>query len=71
VHLAASSLGALSVQVLGEFYTNVTRKPAIPLTPEQARDTSIRLCRSWPVVDLDIRTFLDALQGVSAHGLSY
>jgi predicted nucleic acid-binding protein len=44
--LAAAGTGVLSVQVLSEFYVNVTRKPSIPLTPEQARDSSIRLCRS-------------------------
>jgi predicted nucleic acid-binding protein len=71
VTLAVSGQGALSVQVLGEFFTNVTRKPAVPLTSEQARDTSIRLCRSWQVLDLTVRTYLDAIDGVARYRFSY
>ena len=69
--LRSQRLGALSVQVLGEFYTNVTRKPAQPLTPEEARETSIRLCLSWPVLDLTEAAFLDAVRGVAEHRLSF
>ena len=69
--LARAGSGALSVQVLSEFYTNITRKPRVPLTSEQARDTSIRLCRSWHVLDLTVRTHLDAIAGVAQHGMSY
>jgi predicted nucleic acid-binding protein len=67
----ANGRGAFSVQVLGEFFVNVTRKPRFPLTPEEARRTSINLCRSWPVLDLDVRTYLDAVRAVDAHRLSF
>jgi predicted nucleic acid-binding protein len=63
--------GALSVQVLGEFYTNVTYKPQVPLTAAEARDSSIRYCLSWPILALTERTFLDALVGVFMYQLSY
>jgi len=69
--LASSGLGALSVQVLGEFYINIVRKPAVPLSPQQARDTAIRLCRSWQVLDLTVRTHLDAVSAVTEHQMSY
>jgi predicted nucleic acid-binding protein len=69
--LASSGTGALSVQVLSEFYVNVTRKPKAPLTAEQARDTSIRLCRSWHVLELEARTHLGAVAGVLQHQMSY
>jgi predicted nucleic acid-binding protein len=69
--LQASKLGALSVQVLGEFYVNVTRKPLFPLTVEEARLSSVRLCRSWPVLDVTAHAYLDALQGVSLFKLSF
>lgn len=71
VRLRRFRLGALSVQILGEFYTNVTRKPLKPLTPQEARDTSIRLCLSWPVLDLTVRTHLDAVRGVQEYRMSY
>ena len=69
--LYSSARGCLSVQVLSEFYTNVTRKPLMPLTTQQARDSSIRYVRSWHVLDLTDRIFLDAVQAVQAHQLSY
>jgi predicted nucleic acid-binding protein len=71
VRLRRFRLGALSVQILGEFYTNVTKKPQKPLTPQEARDTSIRLCLSWPVLDLTVRTHLDAVRGVQEYRMSY
>jgi predicted nucleic acid-binding protein len=69
--LRADRLGALSVQVLGEFFVNVTRKPNRPLTPDQARRTSIRLCRSWPVMEPTVRTYLDAVRGVVEHQMAF
>jgi predicted nucleic acid-binding protein len=69
--LGGTGLGALSLQVLFEFYTNVTRKPSIPLTPEQARDSSIRYALSWPILEPELQTFLDALQAVLDHRLSF
>lgn len=70
-NLRQHRLGVLTVQVLGEFFTNVTRKPLEPLTPEEARLTALRLYRSWPVLDLTSRMFVDAVRGVTEHKLSY
>lgn len=63
--------GALSVQILGEFYTNVIRKPAQPLSREEAHHAAVRFCRSWTVLDLTRRIHLDALRAVSDHKVSY
>lgn len=67
----SSRTGVLSVQVLSEFYTNVTRKPLRPLTVAEAQATAVRFCRSWEILDLTDRTFLDAVGAVSQHGLSF
>jgi len=40
--------GAISVQVLQEFYVNVVRKVAVPMTPSDARVRIEALAR-WPV----------------------
>ncbi|MDR3359436.1 MAG: PIN domain-containing protein [Bifidobacteriaceae bacterium] len=45
--LARERRGALSVQVLQEFYVNVTRKAARPLAPADARDR-LRALSAWP-----------------------
>ncbi|HEX5140223.1 MAG TPA: PIN domain-containing protein [Dehalococcoidia bacterium] len=63
--------GVLSVQILSEFYTNVTRKPLAPLSMDEAQATAIRYCRSWPILDLTDRVFLDAVGAVNQHKLSF
>ena len=69
--LATTGRGALSVQVLGEFYTNVIRKPRIPLTRAQARDSVIRLSTSWHTLEVEVRTMLAAAEASALHGLPY
>lgn len=46
--LGRSRIGAVSVQVLQEFYVNAVKKIARPLTPEFARER-IRAFSSWTV----------------------
>ncbi|CAN5782640.1 PIN domain-containing protein [soil metagenome] len=45
--LGRARLGALSVQVLQEFYVNAVMKIATPLTPEDAR-LRLRVLSRWP-----------------------
>lgn len=45
--LGSSREGVLSVQVLQEFYVNVTRKIAVPLSPPEAIDR-LRVLAAWP-----------------------
>jgi predicted nucleic acid-binding protein len=69
--LEGSQLGALTVQVLGEFFVNVTRKPLNPLSAHEARLSASRLCRSWIVFGITPHTHLRAAEGVRDHALSY
>jgi predicted nucleic acid-binding protein len=66
-----SQLGTLSAQIVGEFYVNVTRKPVRRLTSAQARASLVRLCRSWQVLDIDVRIHFAAMRAVEEHVLSY
>ena len=50
-HLWRKRTGRLSVQVLQEFYVNVTRKLKVPLTPDLAR-TEIRNLMAWNPVQI-------------------
>ena len=59
------------MQVLGEFYTNAIRKLLFPLGVEQATATAIRYCRSWNILDLTDRTFLDAAGAVAQYRMSF
>jgi predicted nucleic acid-binding protein len=44
--------GALSAQVLGEFFVTVTRKIPQPLTAAEAERRVANYLRSWPVYEL-------------------
>ncbi len=48
VALGRPRRAAISVQILQEFYVNVTRKIAVPLTPEVAR-ARLRVLSRWPL----------------------
>jgi len=63
--------GALTVQVLGEFYSATTRKLFPPLSPEVAAQAVVDYVASWPVCDLTRMTILRAVQAVPEHKLSY
>jgi predicted nucleic acid-binding protein len=69
--LQASGLGALSVQVLGEFFSATTKKLNPPLPPSEAGEAVINLYRSWEVFELYLPMVIDAVRGVSAHRFSY
>ncbi len=56
-----SGNGVLSIQVLQEFYVNVTRKIARPLSIPQAREI-LRIYRAWIKHDTTIDTVLRATE---------
>jgi predicted nucleic acid-binding protein len=60
----------LSAQVLGEFYVNVVKKPAVPLQPEEAATWIDRLC-VFPVVPVDADLVREALANSRRYLLSY
>lgn len=53
-HLWAAGEGRLSIQVLQELYTNLTRKLAHPMNPTEAR-TVVRALFAWDPVEVDRR----------------
>jgi predicted nucleic acid-binding protein len=62
--------GALSIQVLQEFYVNVTQKVAKPLTPEVAAQIISDLA-AWQVHQPVVDDVLDAIHFQTRHQLSF
>ncbi len=62
--------GALSTQVLQEFYAVATRKLASPMTRKEARDI-VSVYSSWQVVAIDPALILAASQLEEAEQLSF
>jgi predicted nucleic acid-binding protein len=69
--LETNQMGALSAQVLGEFFVVVTRKIPSPLTEAEAERSLTNYVRSWVVYDLTELVVLEAVRGVQRHRLSY
>ena len=70
-HLGAGQLGALSPQILGEFFVTVTQKIPSPLTAAEAERSLTNYVRSWIVYDLTGLIVLEAVRGLQRHRLSY
>lgn len=64
-------IGALSVQVLNEFYTVVTRKSAVPLTPERAEAAVGAYVRSWSVYSTTPLAVREGIRISRVHRTSY
>ena len=69
--LTAAGRGAVSTQVLGEFYNSATRKLPSPLTPSEAERAITRIVRYWPVFDVTLAIVMEAVRGTQRHQLSY
>jgi predicted nucleic acid-binding protein len=63
--------GALSTQILGEYFVTVTRKIPVPLMPARAERSITNYVRSWTVYDLTPLVVLEALRGVQRYQFSY
>jgi len=63
--------GALSAQVLSEFYNTVTRKLEPPLTSIQARAQLEKLARVWPVFPVTSQVIFEAIRGVDVYQFSF
>ncbi len=63
--------GTLSVQVLGELFNALTRKIALPLTPQEAEATTTRVARAWPILDIESTTSLEAIRASVRYHVSY
>lgn len=62
--------GALSTQVLQEFYNAATRKLPLPLSRDEAREV-VDLYRAWPVVTIDPALMLAATRVEEAQQISF
>ncbi len=69
--LRSEHRGALTVQVLGEFFNTVTRKVPSPLTAAEAERSLTNYVRSWLVYNLTAPIVLEAVRGVQRFRFSY
>ncbi len=63
--------GALTTQVLGEFFTTATRKLGASLLRKDAARQVELMARVWPVLDVTAFTILEALRGTLTYQMSY
>ena len=69
--LGSRQRGALSAQVLSEFFVTVTRKIVPPLTIEEAEQSITNYMRSWVIYEHTARVIVEAVRGVRQHQLAY
>lgn len=69
--LAVSGAGALSTQVLSEFFVAVTRKLPAPLTLDEAYERVVGHLQSWTILDLTAMVVLEAVRGVREYQFSF
>lgn len=69
--IARVELGAISTQVLAEFFVTVTRKLAAPLTVSEAYERVSNYLQSWSVLDMTAMAVLEAIRGVRDHQLNF
>ncbi|MEA3397315.1 MAG: PIN domain-containing protein [Chloroflexota bacterium] len=69
--ITAAANGALSAQVLSEFYNTATRKLSPPLTLEQAEAQLGYFVALWTVFDVTPRVALEAVRGVHDYQFSF
>ncbi len=71
VRLGSARNGALSAQILSEFFVIATRKVQPPLMFAEAERMLSDLDRSWPVYDITSTTVLEAIRAVQRHQFAY
>lgn len=69
--LLASNGGAISTQILGEFYSSITRKPRFPLTKLEAEEAVVDYIRTFAVFDVTTPAVLEAVRAAREYQLSY
>jgi predicted nucleic acid-binding protein len=63
--------GVLSAQVLSEFFWNITRKIASPLSVPDACERVRVYAAVWAIMDVTELIVLEALRGVREHQFAY
>src|SRR5438552_16287965 len=61
--------GAVSAQVLGEFFTAITRRAPAPLSRSEAEAVVVNLSRAWPVYSLTGMAVLEATRAIQQYQL--
>ncbi len=69
--VATSGLGAISTQVLSEFFNATTRKLNAPLSPQLALASLEKYDRSWPILAVTPQIILEAARGVADLQLNF
>lgn len=69
--LVQHDMGALTTQILAEFFVTVTRKLAAPLNPADAYTRIEHFLLAWTVYETSGLVVLEAARGVRDHQLSY
>jgi predicted nucleic acid-binding protein len=69
--LAQDDAGALTTQILAEFFVTVSRKLAAPLSVADAYTRIENLLLAWTVFETSALVVLEAARGVRDHQLSY
>jgi len=69
--LVLSGVGAVSTQVLAEFFVAVTRKIAAPLSVAEGSVRIEHLLQAWTIIDVTGMVVLEATRGVRDHQMSF
>jgi predicted nucleic acid-binding protein len=69
--LAVTGVGAISTQVLSEFFVAVTRKITVPLSVDEAYERLKNYLQSWAILNLTGMVVLEAVRGVRDHQFSF
>lgn len=67
----STGTGALTTQILAEFFSTATRRLRALLTPEEAARQVELLIRAWPVFDVTAFTILEAIRGTRTYQMAY
>ncbi|MEW6227220.1 MAG: PIN domain-containing protein [Bacillota bacterium] len=69
--LALYGKGAISAQVLSEFFVAVTRRISAPLSVDDGAQRVRSYIRAWTVLDVTSFIVLEAARGVKDHHMSF
>ena len=70
-YLTTAGAGAISTQILSEFFVTVTRKLTAPLSNKQAYDRVKNYLQSWTTLNLTGMIVLEAARGVCDYQFSF
>ena len=70
-YLAAKDKGAISTQILSEFFVAVTKKIPEPLSIQEALERLENFLKTWDVLQVTPFIILEAVRGVKDYKLSF